>query len=310
MEYKDYYKALGVEQTASADDIKKAYRKLAKQFHPDTAKGDRGKAEERFKEVTEAYEVLGNADKRKKYDEMVNQVNSSGGFDPSAFSGYGSQNGGSYTTYSWSNGGGGDYDFSDFFNMFFGGAGGFEPGASSSRRGYELRYDGSDLEGEVAIGVKEAFSGAARLVKLNGRTIKVKIPAGITSGERIKVAGQGMPGHNGGKSGNLYLRVNIEPEDGYDLFGLDLETALDIYPWEAALGCKKTVDALDAKLSVKIPAGIQTGKRIKLANKGYRNMRGARGDLYAKIRIVNPPVITGEAKKLFGELRDSYARSA
>jgi curved DNA-binding protein len=311
MDYKDYYKILGVEPTASADEIKKVYRKLAKEFHPDTAKGSKEAAEERFKEVSEAYEVLGDKEKRAKYDEMLQQIRNGGGFDPSAFSGFGGGDG--YTTYTWTGGGGDDaYGFSDFFNMFFGGMGGmggmggFGSAGARAASGRGLRMDGSDLEGEVTVGVTEAFAGTARMVRIGKRTIEVKIPAGIMDGERIKVGGQGSAGSGGGRSGDLYLTIHVEPEDGFTLHGLDVEKDVDLYPWEAALGGRKTVEALDAKLSVSFPAGIQAGKRIRLAGKGFKNIRGARGDMYARVRIVNPPVITGEAARLFTRLKEEY----
>ncbi len=313
MEYKDYYKILGVGQNAGTDEIKKAYRKLAKQYHPDSAKGDRKKAEERFKEISEAYEVLGDAEKRRKYDEMMEQIKN-GGFNPSDFTGFTGSggNGSGVYTYTWSGGDGGFPDgFSDFFNMFFGGMGAspeediFRPRAAS-RRGGKLRLDGEDLEDAIAIGVYEAFSGASRTLRIGGRTIEVKIPAGIMSGERIKVAGQGMPGRNGGKNGDLYLQIRIEPERGFVLNGLDAEKEIDVYPWDAALGCKKTVDTFDAKISASIPAGIQSGERVRLAGKGYRNVKGDRGDLYLRIRLVNPPHIDSRAKELYARLRDIY----
>ncbi len=308
MDYKDYYKILGVEPEASDEAIKKAYRKLAKEFHPDTASGNKEKAEDRFKEVSEAYEVLGDKEKRAKYDEMLSRIKNGGGFDPSAFAGFGGD--GSYT-YTWTGGDGDAYGFSDFFNMFFGGAGGFggvhDMGARTDpRRGRNLRIDGEDLEGEVTIGVTEAFSGTARIVRVGKRTIEVKIPAGIMDGERIKVGSQGSPGYGGGRNGDLYLSIRVEPEEGYTLHGLDVEKEVDLYPWEAALGCRRNVEALDAKLCVNFPAGIQAGRRVRLSGKGFRNIRGERGDMYVKIRLVNPPVITDKARNAFMALRDAY----
>jgi len=251
MDYKDYYKALGVDKNAGADEIKKAYRKLAKEYHPDSAKGDRKKAEERFKEISEAYEVLGDAENRKKYDEMMERIRS-GGFNPSDFYGFGSDGNGAYA-YTWSSGdgrafdssGGGFYSsskgypdgFSDFFNMFFGGMGGLGAddglfsgfgSGGASRRGRKIKTDGEDLEDSIKIGVVEAYGGASRTLRIGGRTIEVKIPAGIMSGEKIKVAGQGLPGRNGGKNGNLYLEIILEPESGYTPSGLDVEKEIDL----------------------------------------------------------------------------------
>jgi curved DNA-binding protein len=311
LDYKDYYKILGVKQGASTDEIKKSYRKLAKEFHPDSAKGDRKKAEERFKEISEAYEVLGDAEKRKKYDEMLEQIKN-GGFNPSQFSGFGGMGGDGVYTYTWSSGGDDAYGFSDFFNMFFGSMGGMDDFGgfktrSSSARGRRAGFDGSDIEDEIKIGLVEAFRGTSRTLRIGSRTIDVKIPAGIMDGERIKVAGQGSSGFNGGKNGDLYLVIRIEPENGFTLNGLDVEKEVDLYPWEAALGGKKTVETLDVKISAQIPAGIQAGEKIRLANKGYKNVKGSRGDLFLKIRIVNPPVITAKARDLYLKLKEAYS---
>ncbi len=316
MDYKDYYKILGVKQDAGVDEIKKVYRKLAKEYHPDSTKGDRKKAEERFKEISEAYEVLGDAEKRKKYDEMLDQIKN-GGFNPSQYSGFSGQGGDGTYTYTWSSSDGDAYGFSDFFNMFFGGRGGMDDFAAGG--GYKTRtsprgraqaygFDGSDIEDEISIGLVEAFKGTARTIRIGSRTIDVKIPAGIMDGERIKVSGQGSSGFNGGKNGDLYLIIRIAPENGYTLNGLDVEKEIDVYPWEAALGGKKTVETLDVKLSAHIPPGIQTGGKIRIANKGYKNVKGSRGDLYLKVRIVNPPVLTAQAKELYEKLKASYSK--
>ncbi len=181
-----------------------------------------------------------------------------------------------------------------------------EGARSDPRRSRNLRIDGEDLEGEVTIGVTEAFSGTTRIVRVGKRTIEVKIPAGIMDGERIKVGSQGSPGYGGGRNGDLYLSIRVEPEEGYTLYGLDVEKEVDLYPWEAALGCRRNVEALDAKLCVNFPAGIQAGRRVRLSGKGFRNIRGERGDMYVKIRLVNPPVITDKARNAFMALRDAY----
>lgn len=304
-EYKDYYKVLGVDKSAPADDIKKAYRKLAKKYHPDANPQNKKQAEEKFKEISEAYEVLGDAENRKKYDEMGSM-----GFDPNAFSGFGGS--GSHT-YTWSSSGGAE-GFSDFFNAFFGGGFGGNGGFGSGRAhdfGFsggraEVPVDGQDAEGETSIGVREAMSGTSRTIRVGQKKISVKIPAGIADGERIKVAGQGLPGRAGGRDGSLYLRINISEQDGYRLHGLDIERDVDVYPWEAALGCKKEVDAIESRISVNIPAGIQSGKRIRLSGRGYKNRKGDRGDMYFRIRIINPPVIKPEAKELFEQLGQMY----
>lgn len=306
MDYKDYYKILGVEKSASADEIKRTYRKLAKKYHPDANQGDKAKAEERFKEISEAYEVLGNAEKRKKYDEMSDMMkNGGGGFDPSAYGNYSAGRNGNSYTYSWSGGGDEAFGFSDFFNQFFGGD---DMGFGMHRAGRQS-YDmpGDDVEGEVTVGVREAHSGTHRMVRTGKRVIDVNIPAGVTEGERIRVAGAGGEGLNGGKNGNLYLRVKTEPEDGFSLHGTDVEKDVDLLPWEAALGCSKTVETLDGKVSVRMPAGIQTGKRIRLSGKGFKNRRGTTGDMYLCVRIVNPHRITPRMAELFEKMKKEHA---
>ena len=306
MDYKDYYKIMGVPKTADAEEIKKTYRKLAKQYHPDANPENRAAAEAKFKEISEAYEVLGDAQKRKKYDEMSEMMkHGGGGFDSSAFSGYasGGGNGGAYT-YTWSGGGDEAFGFSDFFNQFFGGD---ESGFSFARRGgnRSRQTAGEDLEGEVTIGVKEAYSGTNRMVRIGKQVIDVKIPAGVTEGERIRVVGAGGQGSGGGANGNLYLRVKTEPEEGFSLHGLDVEKNVDLLPWEAALGCKKSVETLDGTVSVRMPPRIQAGKKIRLAGKGMKNRKGAQGDLYLCVRIVNPPVITAKMEELFRKLAEN-----
>lgn len=316
MDFKDYYKTLGVEKTAGADEIKKAYRKLARQYHPDTAVGDKVKAEERFKEINEAFEVLGDDEKRRKYDELAEQIKNGtydpkGGFDPSGYSGWaGSPDGRSYT-YSWNGNGGDAGGFSDFFNMFFGGMG--DMGGFGTRSGGRGRrhassfagMDGQDLQGEVSIGVREAIRGASCRVKVGERTIEVKIPAGIGDGETIRVAGQGTKGANGGRDGDLMILIHVEPEAGWSAKGSDLEFEMEVYPWEAAFGCKKTIDAADGRISLNIPAGIQSGRRLRIPGRGLKSKTG-RGDLFAKIVIANPRPLSGEAAEHYHALAKLY----
>jgi len=311
MEYKDYYAILGVPKTADADEIKRTYRKLAKKYHPDANPDGREAAEARFKEVSEAYEVLGNAEKRKKYDEMSDMMSRSGGrFDPSQFAGFG--NGG--TTYTWS--GGGDSSFSDFFNSFFGdsfgGFGGTSYNFGSSQgfgSGFSHSHSGCgggcgsscgssrDVEADVTIGVKEAYSGTQRMIRVSGKAINAKIPAGIADGERIRMAGAA-----GGA--DLYLKIHLEEEDGFSLKNGTAEKIFELYPWEAALGCKKSVETFSGTVAVNVPAGIAAGKRMRIPSRGFKDRKGAVGDLYLVIRIVNPSVITPELKALYEQMRD------
>ncbi|HOQ06270.1 MAG TPA: J domain-containing protein [Clostridiales bacterium] len=308
MKYKDYYQILGVDKNASVDEIKKAYRKLAKKYHPDTHPGDKS-AEERFKEINEAYEVLGDPEKRKKYDMFGSQGQFFHGadFDPSQF-GFG--NGMRYEFRSSGNG------FSDFFNWIFGGGDPFsafddggifgKSGGTGSRFSRGMKMKGGDTETVLEISLSEGFSGGEKLISIRGangeKRISLKIPAGIKQGEKIKLAGQGNPGINGGPNGDLYLRVEFRKDPVFELNGLDLEARLQLYPWEAALGTEKPFSTLDGRISVKIPAGVQTDSRIRVAGKGYRDKSGRRGDLFLRVAIVNPPRLNREQLELYEKL--------
>lgn len=307
MKYRDYYEILGVDKKATADEIKKAYRKLAKKYHPDAHPGDKA-AEEKFKEVNEAYEVLSDSEKRKKYDQFgrEGQFYNGADFDPSK---YGFGNG---IRYEYSTGGG----FSDFFNMIFGGGdpfGSFDGGdifssfgGKGSRFGRNARMKGQDTESRLEITLQDGFRGAQRLVSIRtpsgDRTISLKVPAGIKPGEKIKLAGQGGAGMNGGPAGDLYLRVEFRKDAVFELNDLDLEARLPLYPWEAALGAEKPFDTLDGRISVRIPAGIQTDNKIRVAGKGYRDKSGARGDLFLRVAIVNPARLSREQTELYEKL--------
>ncbi len=326
MEYKDYYAILGVEKTATQEDIRKAYRKLAKQYHPDMNKGDK-KSEEKFKDVGEAYEVLGDAEKRKKYDMFGNQTNFSGGanFDPSQ---YGWQGGNAHYTYTSSG------DHSDFFNMFFSDAfdlsslfGGAARGGGRQTRVYEgddfgelfgragagsraqRTINGQHIEAQIEITPEEGAAGAEKRVALETetgtRTINFKVPKGVKDGETIRLKGQGRAGAGGGAAGDLRMTVKLIPSARFAPEGNDLITTADIYPWDAALGTKRNVETLDGMIAVKIPAGMQSGSRIRVAGKGYPVRTGKRGDLFIKVRIVNPAHLTGEQKKLYEKLKDA-----
>lgn len=325
MQYKDYYATLGVGKTASKEEIKKAYRKLAKQYHPDANKGDKA-SEDKFKEISEAYEVLGDDEKRKKYDMFGNQAQFSGGadFDPSQ---YGWNGGNVHYEYA------GNGSHSDFFNMFFsdafdlsslfGGAarsGGRTKthmyqgddlsdlfgGAHATGRTPRVR-DGQHIEAEIEITPEEGAAGAEKRIALQTetgtRTINFKVPKGVRDGETIRLKGQGYAGANGGKSGDLRMTVKLVPGSRFALEDGHLVTALDVYPWDAALGAKQTVDTLDGRIAVKIPAGVQTGSRIRIAGKGYPHRDGSRGDLYIKVRLVNPAHLTSEQKTLYEKLK-------
>jgi curved DNA-binding protein len=311
MEYKDYYRILGVDKSATQDEIKKAYRKIAKKYHPDARPGDK-KAEEKFKEANEAYEVLGDPEKRKKYDQFGQSFNFTHGssFDPSQF-GFGKNVRYEYRT-------GGNSGFSDFFNLFFGGdsfdfnisdifgrsgaSSGFNAGGFTGN--YPIR--GDDVEAEIEITPEEGFTGTNKKITLKkerkDRTISFKIPQGIKEGEKIKLASQGNPGANGGANGDLYLKVKFK-KGNYEVDGMNLLAPLDLMPWQAALGDEVLADTLDGKILVRIPAGIQTDSKIRVANKGYRDRKGNRGDLYFRIRIMNPISLSDKERELYRQLK-------
>lgn len=309
MKYSDYYEVLGVGRNASQEEIKRAYRKLAKKYHPDTHPGDKA-SEEKFKEANEAYEVLGDTAKRKKYDQFgaQGQFHHGTDFDPSA---YGFGNNVRYEFRQKNQSG-----FSDFFNMFFGGANPFDTfdgGIFGNRSGKSSRFTqsrqmkGEDGETRLEITLAEGFSGVEKRVVIRtasgGRTLSIKIPAGIRPGEKIKLSGQGSPGVNGGRNGDLYLQIDFRPDTGFELKGLNLEAVLALYPWDAAMGTEVPFQTLDGRLSVRIPAGIQTDNRIRVAGRGYRDKAGTRGDLFLRIRIVNPEKPSRAQLELYEQLK-------
>lgn len=325
MQFKDYYAILGVEKNASQDEIKKAYRKLAKQHHPDVNKGEKA-SEEKFKDISEAYEALGDAEKRKKYDMFGSQAqfNNGSDFDPSQY-GF---NGGN-VRYNYTGNAG---DHSDFFNMFFSDAFdlndlfGQSRGGGRTTRVYEggdlgdlfgqsrggarapRVRNGKDIEAEIELTPEEGAVGADKLIALQTQTgtrsINFKIPAGVGDGETIRLKGQGHAGTNGGSSGNLRMTVRMKP-GRFTLKDSELLMNADVYPWDAALGAKLTVDTLDGRIAVKIPEGVQTGSRIRVAGKGYPFRAGKRGDLYITVRIMNPAHLTAEQKKLYEKLKET-----
>lgn len=291
MEYKDYYKILGVDKDTSQNDIKKAYRKLAKKYHPDLNPND-NKAQEKFKGINEAYEVLGDAEKKKKYDTFGSGADYSNGqnFDPSQY-GFGGS-GGSYT-YTSSGGEG----FSDFFNMFFGG------GSRSSRSSRSQRQEmpRQSYESELNITLEEAYNGTTKDITINfmgeNKNLAIKVPKGILPGKKLKVKGEKW-----GIEGDILFLINFVTDNKNILDGLDIISKQDVLPWEAALGAKVVVNTLSGKIRVNIPKGIVGGQRIRIPQKGYVDMNGNTGDLYIEINIVNPTELNPEMLKLYEEL--------
>ncbi len=305
MEYKDYYKTLGVSKSANQDDIKKAYRKLAIKYHPDKTQGDKAK-EEKFKEISEAYEVLGDPEKRKKYDQLGanwrqyqnfgGAAGQQGGFDWSQFT---SGQGGSYGGFSFDGDPGG---FSDFFQHIFGG--GFGGSRTGSRRA--PGYKGRDIVSEMNITFDEAYHGSTRIINLDGKKFRIKIKPGVKNGQKIRLAGKGTPGVNGGPAGDLYITIKVVPSTKYRREENDLFADLNIDIPTAVLGGKATVETPDGKtVSLTIPAGTSCGKKLRLRGKGmpYYEHPARHGDLYVETKISVPTKLSKEQKNLFEKLK-------
>jgi curved DNA-binding protein len=305
MEYKDYYKVLGVNKNASQDEIKKAYRKLAVKYHPDKNPGDK-KAEEKFKEITEANEVLGDPEKRKKYDTLgANWKQYEHADFSGAGGGFGGQRGGqSYYEYNGNAddlfGGGG---FSDFFNSFFGG-GGSERGFG----GFQKEMPGRNIEGEATITLQEAFTGTERIIDLGTEKLKVKIKPGAYEGLVLKSKGKGMKGRSG-KAGDLYITVHIQPNHIFKRTGNDLHIDVSVDVFTLMTGGKVPVTTLSGEVTITVPEGSQNGKKFRLKGKGMPvyNEQGV-GDLYIKVEAKLPESFTAEQKELIKKLQDSFKK--
>lgn len=309
MDYPDYYKTLGVERGASDQDIRKAYRRLARQYHPDVNPGDTA-AEDKFKQINEAYEVLSDKSKRQKYDELGQSYQQwqrmggqPGGFDWSGWSS-GQPGGGIRFEYGTPGGNGGDI-FSEFFRNIFGGMGGRSAGATDSRRGYQPAAAGRDLEVEAQITLEEAYRGTQRIVRVGDRELTVSIPAGARTGQRVRLSGQGEPGYGrGSKPGNLYVKVTVLDHAVFRREGDDLHTELKIPLYVAVLGGNVKVRTLDGDVSLRIQPGTQSGSNIRLRGKGMPRLRDPKGhgDLFAHILVQVPTDLSDEERQLFEKL--------
>ena len=303
MKYQDYYQILGVTRDASAEDIKKAYRRLARKYHPDVSKEAR--AEERFKEVAEAYEVLREPEKRAAYDQLGNNWRAGQDFrPPPGWQGSARGTGGSPF-----GGGFGGREFSDFFESLFSNPGG-SPGFGGGRG---FHSPGQSQTVALEITLEEAYQGGQRSLQLqvperdaNGhvvthpRTLNVKIPAGVGNGQKIRLTGQGSAGQGGGPSGDLYLEVSIKPHHWYKVRSRDIILELPLAPWEAALGCKIEAPTLGGPVTLNIPANAQNGQKLRLRGRGLPG--NPPGDQLVTLRIVNPPADTEVARELFQRL--------
>ncbi|HEY7496133.1 MAG TPA: J domain-containing protein [Candidatus Tectomicrobia bacterium] len=305
MEFKDYYAVLGVGKEATQAEIQRAYRKLARQYHPDVnkAKG----AEEKFKELGEAYEVLKDPEKRARYDRYGvawKAAQQGGGTPPPGYEDVWFDLGGVPDDFGFSG-------FSSFFEQLFGtgsqqGPRRRRPGASPP--GWQWATPGEDQEARLPLTLEEAANGGQREISLTdpstgqSRTYVVHIPKGIRPGQRIRLAGRGGKGSGSVPAGDLYLHVDILPHAAFRLEGKDLYTTLPVTPWEAALGTEVTLQTLDGAVHVKIPQGSSSGRKIRLRGKGFPDTRGEAGNLYAEIRIVVPERLSAQEKQLFEEL--------
>jgi curved DNA-binding protein len=312
VEYKDYYKALGVSNRATPDEIQKAYRKLARKHHPDVNKSDG--AEAKFKEIGEAYEVLKDPEKRARYDRFGSawkQAQTSGGPPPGFEEIFGFGFGGPGGRFEFR---GAPSGFSSFFDMLFGGAGaagGPEVAWSTGAWPAGPPASGVDREARITLTLEDAARGGSREIQLTdpdtGRTrkLRVKIPPGVRPGQRIRLADQGGAAPPGGKRGSLYLKIDLLPHPRFRLEGSDLLTTLPLTPWEAALGGEVKIETLAGERTVRIPPGSSSGRRIRLRGLGFPTPGDKRGDLYAELKIVVPQSLSDEERRLFSELAEA-----
>jgi curved DNA-binding protein len=313
VQFRDYYETLGVSKTAGEDEIKSAFRKLARKYHPDVAK-DKKSAEEKFKQINEAYEVLSDSEKRKKYDQLGADWNQPGGFQPPP--GWGGQQGQPGGGFYRSGGDGGvEFEFggtgfSDFFEAFFGGGRG-QSAFGGGGRGFARQPSsarGSDVEADIMVPLEEALHGAKRAISLRRggsnkvETYQVKIPRGVHEGQRIRLAGQGEAGAGGGKSGDLFLRVRLARHPDFTVEGSDLIHEIKIAPWQGVLGADIEVPTLEGKVRLKIPPGTQGGQKFRLREKGLPTAAANRGDLYVVTQINIPKKITEREGELWREI--------
>ena len=329
MDFKDYYQTLGVAKAATEKEIKQAFRKLARKFHPDVNPGDKT-AEAKFKEINEAYEVLGDADKRRKYDElganwrMYEQAQQHGqGFPGGSPFGFGGQEGAWTINMGGAPGGGyrtmteeemhelfGNEDpFSDFFRTFFGGGGGERDAAGRTRAGRAPRSQkGRDIEHAVELTLEESYHGATRRVSIkeggHARSVDVRIPAGVKDGSRVRAAGEGASGANGGVAGDLYLRVHIKPHAVFERTATDLHTKVAVPVTTAVLGGEAQVPTVTGSVRLKIPEGTQNGQVFRLKGHGMPQVGkpDERGDLYATVDVQLPRSISREQRQHYEAL--------
>ncbi len=296
MDYIDYYKVLGISKKASEKEIKSAYRKLARKYHPDVNPND-ASAERKFKEINEANEVLSHPENRKKYDQYGKDWQHAEEFEKARQSQQGSRTGPRQQ----SQGDFGEHDFSDFFESMFGGGRSASGGFSS---GQQVRYRGQDFNAELRLRLQDAYKTHKQTLTVNGKNIRITIPAGIENGQTIKISGHGGPGRNGGPKGDLYITFAIENNSGFKRDGNDLYKTVDLDLYTAVLGGELTVDTFDGKAKLNVKSETQNGTTVKLKGKGFPVYKkdGQFGDLYITYNIKTPTDLTAKEKALFKEL--------
>lgn len=308
MDYKDYYKILELDKSATKDQIRKQYRKLARKYHPDVNPNN-PEAERKFKEVNEANEVLSDEEKRKKYDQLgadwqrYQQAGGagrgSGGFD---WSQYGGQPGaGGYGGFSGGENPFGDADFSDFFSSIFGGMGGGGGRSGGTRAGA-----GQDYQAELELTLEEAYRGGPRTLTVNGKNLRITIQPGVEDGQTIRLRDQGGPGRHGGPNGSLYITLRIKPDPRYTRTGHDLTMEVPVSIYKALLGGEQVVDTLSGPVKINIKPETQNGTRLRLRGKGFPVYRhaGQFGDLYLRLTLTLPKHLTDKEKELFHQLAE------
>lgn len=316
MKYQDYYEILGVERNASAAEVKKSYRRLARKFHPDLNKSK--EAEQKFKEITEAYEVLQDPEKRKRYDALGASWKDGQDFRPPPgwehiFTG-GAGRAGQGEDFSATG-------FSDFFEAIFGGA---DILSGAGGQGHQFSFaksrgpqKGGDAEATITLSLKDLYEGGSKNINLeqterdphgsevkSSKSYQVNIPVGLKEGGVIRLNGQGQKGARGGKDGDLLLRVHIAPDPELRVDGFDIHSSVPVSPWEAALGAKVQVNTLGGRVTLGIPQGSQSGARLRLRSLGLRKKAGEQGDHYVEVKIVIPKQLTDDERKLLMQLQE------
>lgn len=311
-DFKDYYQVLGISKNASADEIKKAYRKLARKYHPDLNPGD-ANAETRFKEVNEAQEVLSDPEKRRKYDQYGQYWQQAGGAPPGGAGGFNNVNvdvgGFDFSQYG---------NFEEFINEILGRAGGRSSRSyrrSTSTSGFDGFSGGvgsnysdipaQDSEAAIALSFSEAFNGTQKQFRIGNETVKVRIPPGAKTGSRLRIKGKGQPSPFSGQRGDLYLNIELQPHPLFKFQGENLVAEIPIAPEEAVLGAEITVPTPDGKVTMKIPAGVDSGQSLRLRNKGWRKPSDRRSDLMVKLKIVTPKNISQTEREYYQKLQQT-----